>query len=110
MLERCWIDDISVDHWFPGGWHAKRICKMPGSSFRLRNHYTIYTSLLPHRHPRNTALRHLGVPQFRGNVLILRTAARNPYELTHVNGSERTLLDFIVTRYGLPSFALASVN
>ncbi|TFK81573.1 hypothetical protein K466DRAFT_501920 [Polyporus arcularius HHB13444] len=96
--ERCWLDDITVDRWFPHGWESRRISFVPSTSFRLRNHYTIYTSADTHRDVRNRSLRNMGISHHRGNVLVLRTSVRHYYQLTHVHSAERALVDFIVTR------------
>ncbi|TFK85003.1 hypothetical protein K466DRAFT_495562 [Polyporus arcularius HHB13444] len=97
--QRYWLEDLSVDRWFPNGWQTQRVSQFPETSYQLRNHYTIYTSAETQRSRRNLSLVQLGVRQHRGNVLVLRTSSRQAYEVTNVHSAERALIDLVVTRY-----------
>ena len=102
--DRCWVQDLSTDRWFPFGSHSHRMIRLSGTPVRLRNHYTIISAVvpMPFRCPNNQSLRRLGIRGWRGNVLVLRNASRNYYEVTNVHSAERSLIDFAVVRYVAP--------
>ena len=99
--DRCWVQDLKTDHWFPFGSHSDRIIRVSGTSLRLRNHYTIISAIvpMPFRCPKNQSLRRLGIRDQRGNVLVLRNASLNCYGVTNVHSAEKSLIDLAVVRY-----------
>ncbi|KAI0349185.1 hypothetical protein OH77DRAFT_1491054, partial [Trametes cingulata] len=81
-LPRCWLQDLNFEHWFPLGSRSERIREIPGLDFSLRNHYTLVRDAHHRRSMRNRSLQVLGVRNVRGNLLLIRHAARNCLEVT----------------------------
>ena len=92
-----WAEDYDISNWFSTGSIVKhvRLHAIPGVNFPLRNHYTVcYT--LSRKNPGNECMRELGVQNIRGNVLVLRHAAKATLQVTHINACEKPLIELAV--------------
>lgn len=94
--ERSWIEDVDLSAWFPHGFHSERVTKLPPFSVAFRNHYVVCTSSIAEDLPVNQSLRGIGLDFHCGDVIVLRSGARNRYEVSGIHSAERTLIDLVV--------------
>ena len=93
-----WVSDVDITRWFRYGAKYTIVKTLPGTTYTLRNRYTIVTSKDQSGAPPNQCVRAKFGTDLRGNVLVIRHRSRVPEMAMNVHPSERQFLEFMIGR------------
>ena len=93
------VDDLDLVKWFPAGsLHHLRVSRIPGTRCALENDLGILYVGQEQTMKSNKAVRAQFGERWRGNIVVVKYAARDSQRLINMCGTDASLVNAVVRR------------